>query len=1045
MIEKIGIVIWGCKRGYHKSLCNNGVVDISRQDISQTLKDVRSTVRINESGIDTYALEFTNDYKIYTQYRSSNDSGTGAFIAVTVYVPHKVKVTGIRTLLGEMMKCYFNEYMNPISCAPLPGKYEDIDPFQAILEQHAESVVDDKSRFRHKPSRQDDYPQIIAYTDIDDVDKYFDSPYRPEFFACQEVMFMADDLVKTPSKHGASFFMTPKVISHVSDPEPETILREYTDNDFNLTLFELNGEDLTEKIKRKPVPLVDEDIITLRIEKEHYQTKDTGKISVRDAVARRLIKRNADNNYSFCPMSLLETEYFVKVVNRDKGVKISELMGHLRLQNNDLQQNYDLEQVKDDCGFRISGPAVEKQMTVNYSIVKNPKNRKSSIDLQTIQPYSLCSTGKPIEVDVVKRRIEAKVDGNKSKEEFDCTLKIKDTSVSFKLQNIKDKAKKELKIPASLPFTDTNVEVTADNYTCVLVNDVLRCTPKDVTVTLVLQDEILNALSKSKRETKIYYCEDGKDDVEITKGEGEYSLRLPYGWEMTLGKVRIDGSMLDVEPRKNNTEMVVRAMLVLNETSDNVQLTYTIKRDSTTSRLDDFALLPYNSEISVDEEHTKKERKSSNQNLRIYEIKANDAHNGSQGGGDKENEYEIVFENCENFSCSSRKTKNPLKIREIEEKEGKRKRSLGSDRIDISNKKEKVICTIYKKDSQKDNTEENKKHGFTVTRVKEGNTTIIKVKYTKKGGLIGRLLKKKIVFPLLSVLVLAAALIIILPGLIGNQQEDVDETEFYIRYVTTDSISEIKSVKALSSYAPFEPVGNNIIRIMRDTTDKRKSLADEKIIVSFKDDISDTITIVSARDRGNLEKKLSERYEREHPDTMDVTISSPGQRAYEALLSKNGPLDKKECEEAANRHKSYNDKIMALLETSENVTEEASQELNTDSLKEEYDKLIKNLEGVFTKNDVKEIREFEKKYENSDELKALFKSKNDKIKQYEAFFNKETDLNDLKTDQFTKEQKDVIDWVLNTGNDVINKRDFEEWVKKYNDDHTKKINFPKRN
>ena len=1038
MIEKIGIVIWGCKRGYHKSLCNNGVVDISRQDISQTLKDVRSTVRINESDIDTYALEFTCDYKIYTQYRSSNDSGTGAFVAVTIYVPHKVKVKEIRKLLGEMMTCYFDEYMNPISCSPLPGKYEDIDLFQAILEQHAERVIDDRSRFRHKPSRQDDYPQIIAYTDINDVDKYFDSPYRPEFFACQEVMFMADDLVKTPSKHGASFFMTPKVISHVSDPEPETELGVYADNKYSLTLFELNGEDRTEEIKRKPVPLVDEDIITLRIEKEHYQTKNTGKISVRDAVARRLIKRNADNNYSFCPMSLKETEYFVKVINRGKGVKISELVEHLRLQNNDLQQDYDLEQVKDDYGFRISGPAVEKQMTVNYNIVKNSQNRKSSIDLQTIQPYSFYKDGKSIEVNVVRRSIEAKVDGNKKDEKFKCELEIptdKGASVSFKL-NVSDKDKKELKVPASLLFDGVKVKVTADNYTCVLVGDVLRCEPKEMTVTLVLQDEIRGALSMSKRETKIYYCCEGKDDVEITKSEGKYSLRLPYGWEIKPGKIRIDGSILDVMPRKDNTEIVVRAMLVLNETSDNVQLTYIMNGDSTTSRVSDFALLPYNSKISVDEEHTLKERRASNQNLRIYEIKAKDAHNDSQGGGDKENKYKIVFENCENFFYRSRETGEKKKI-------SKKEKNFESDSIDIYNKKGNVICTIYKKDPQKNNAEKNKKNGFTVEREttnepKEGKTTIIKVKYTKERSLIGRLLKsllkkKKIVFPLLSVLVLAAAVIAILPFFIDNQQEDVDETEFYIRYVTTDSISEIKSVKALSSYAPFEPVGNNIIRIMRDTTDKRKYLADEKIIVSFKDDVSDTITIVP--NKKFLEEKIPERDKRERSDTIDVLISSPGQRAYEALLSKNGPLDKKECEDAANKHKSYNDKIMALLETSENVTEEASQELNTDSLKEEYDKLIKNLEGVFTKKDVDKIRKFENEYESNDELKEYFESKDRKIKQYEAFFNKKTDLNDLKTDQFTEEQRTVIKWVLTTEDGVIKERDYKKWDEKYKEYH----------
>ena len=126
MNGQIGLIIWGCKGG-KRVFCSNKVVNETDQVIIDTIKDIRSYIRIHRTGHDFYAIEFTPQYKVFTCYRSSNDSGTGAFIAFTIYVPHHLKVVNTRLLLKEMMDAYFRDYMNPLSNTPLAGKYDDIN------------------------------------------------------------------------------------------------------------------------------------------------------------------------------------------------------------------------------------------------------------------------------------------------------------------------------------------------------------------------------------------------------------------------------------------------------------------------------------------------------------------------------------------------------------------------------------------------------------------------------------------------------------------------------------------------------------------------------------------------------------------------------------------------------------------------------------------------------------------------------------------------------------------------------------------------------
>ena len=259
MREQIGLVIWGCKGGY-RAFCSNNVVNTGDEVIAQTIKDIRSFIRIHRTGHDFFAIEFTSKYKVFTNYRSSNDSGTGAFIAFTIYVPHNLKVVNMRAMFKEMMDGYFREYMNPLSNTPLTGKYDDINKFLPILERS--EVKPDRPYYR-QPSKQDDKPQLLIYEDLSIVDGYFDSPYRPEFFNCQEVMLLSRDIYDNPSNYEVEFVIKPVVIEKISEPEAESKLINNLVG-VRLSSLTINGEDMLHT--NGNCSLTDSDIISFSID-----------------------------------------------------------------------------------------------------------------------------------------------------------------------------------------------------------------------------------------------------------------------------------------------------------------------------------------------------------------------------------------------------------------------------------------------------------------------------------------------------------------------------------------------------------------------------------------------------------------------------------------------------------------------------------------------------------------------------------------------------------------------------------------------------------
>ena len=255
--DRIGLVVWGCKGG-HRVFCSR-VVDVKSKVINDTIKDIRSFIRFNHSFLTTYAVEFTNDYKVFTIYRSCNDNGTGGYVAITVYVPHDLKVINMRQALTGRMDQYFKEFVHPVFGTYIAGTYDSIDQYNEFINSTLD-IVEDKEHFVRSASVQDDRPHLLVYKSDGELEGYFDRPYRKEFYVCQEVMFMSEALRQNEGKH-FSFNFKPDVITSVSNPEKLPHLK--LQDDKRVVSVRVNGKEC-EKSQELPVNDTDTVKITLR-------------------------------------------------------------------------------------------------------------------------------------------------------------------------------------------------------------------------------------------------------------------------------------------------------------------------------------------------------------------------------------------------------------------------------------------------------------------------------------------------------------------------------------------------------------------------------------------------------------------------------------------------------------------------------------------------------------------------------------------------------------------------------------------------------------
>ncbi|MFK8295147.1 hypothetical protein ACI760_03010 [Capnocytophaga canimorsus] len=291
--KEIQIAIWGCKGGF-SIFASTPDLDINSTEIRNTLKDIRPFIRINESRVNFYALEFTDSYKIFTQYRSLNDTNgsSGVFIAITLFVPHTIQWEGVRVVLNQMMDNYFTEYIHPAFNSPLPNKYDNITPYASFVQQYSGQWQVAPKKYFVTTSKQDDMPKVYPYSTIDEVDEVFKNPYRKEFYTCQEVMFLEKKMVDDPITHKVAF----------NKPEYEKI------NPYQLSAPELVGK-LKWNIrpiyfKKNGVAVInpqneffyDNDQISFRLEDSFYSFEYVG--TVREAKVKGFFVERADKNYT---------------------------------------------------------------------------------------------------------------------------------------------------------------------------------------------------------------------------------------------------------------------------------------------------------------------------------------------------------------------------------------------------------------------------------------------------------------------------------------------------------------------------------------------------------------------------------------------------------------------------------------------------------------------------------------------------------------------------------------------------------------------------
>lgn len=290
-MNDVGLVIWGCKGG-HRIFCANGAVDVKSPEIVNTIKDLRGFLRFVESRVTLYAIEFSDNYQVFTLYRSCRDAGNGAFVAFSVYVPHRRKLLGLRELMDVMADHYFAEYIHPMSNAYLPNKYDDIAPYNRMLGEV--NLVDDVAKYNICSSKQDDNPVLYLYKSLDEVDEFFSTPYRPEFFEHQEVMFMAQDVFdRVPS---TLMFNTPNptILREVSQPtnKAKLVWPSFLEKLGMKTSIEVNGKVCSPD---NPIYVDEEDSVEYCFQKDAYHSEIVSKGTVAALFEKKILNKHGDD------------------------------------------------------------------------------------------------------------------------------------------------------------------------------------------------------------------------------------------------------------------------------------------------------------------------------------------------------------------------------------------------------------------------------------------------------------------------------------------------------------------------------------------------------------------------------------------------------------------------------------------------------------------------------------------------------------------------------------------------------------------------------
>lgn len=252
-IKQIGLNIWGLKGG-KSCFCHSENLDVKAPEIERTWLDIREFVYVSDLTVRFYALEFTPNYKVFTLYRPVNDTGrTGAYYAVTIYVPHALKVNRILDLLRQISDAYYKDHYDAFGNPNTNPDYVQV--YLELIKNYAGNIVKENEVRAWEGSAQNNTPRIMPFTTIATVEQFFDKPYRKEFLQYQEVMFWDVDCLQNQQSRGVKF-QKPETLSTLLDTDGKNIAPQFeggavrnAPEGCTIERFEREGIDITQNWK----------------------------------------------------------------------------------------------------------------------------------------------------------------------------------------------------------------------------------------------------------------------------------------------------------------------------------------------------------------------------------------------------------------------------------------------------------------------------------------------------------------------------------------------------------------------------------------------------------------------------------------------------------------------------------------------------------------------------------------------------------------------------------------------------------------------------
>lgn len=383
-IKQIGLNIWGIRGGF-RSFCHSENLDIMSPEILNTWKDIRDIVYVSDLNVRFYALEFTPAYKVFTLYRPENDtSRTGAYVAITIYVPHTLKINNILELLKQISDAYhkdhYDAFGNPNTSPDFVQIYLD------IFMNFAGDVVREDVVRPCKSSVQDNMPILLPFSSPDVVAKFFATPYRIEFMQHQEVMFWDSNHIANPQVFGVKF-MKQELLTSAFKTDGEGIKPQFDGGQIQNTppagvdIFSFKREGLDITSNWRSAFFYDDTSVEIEFRKPFYMPfKYNG--PMKGFGACPFLKQGDDYRFSGS-ISLVPCQYEMQIRTPDvpnmpfelligsQSVAINSGMGKFRFEGRQADETFKVSLKQGDSQIKV-GEVRPSQLFKNGSDIPDP-------------------------------------------------------------------------------------------------------------------------------------------------------------------------------------------------------------------------------------------------------------------------------------------------------------------------------------------------------------------------------------------------------------------------------------------------------------------------------------------------------------------------------------------------------------------------------------------------------------------------------------------------------------------------------------------------